>query len=121
MTNLCSFYFSVFHASTQQLQQYKHFTNNLLSLCGETDLTNQDKLYVLNVAMGEYYAEREHYIEKKNEIKRLRLFTKELVQANSEAPEPYFYYLMLHWPNEDTKKPTNTENLETYDEDLMQK
>ena len=34
-------------------------------------------------------------------------------------PEPYFYYIAMHWPNEDQDKHTNIEYLPTYDEETL--
>ena len=69
--------------------------------------------------MAEYYIERDKKNQK--EMEKLRLFSKQLVQLTLDVPEPYFYYILFHWPNETERKSTNTEYLETYDEDLMLK
>ena len=36
-----------------------------------------------------------------------------------DIPEPYFYYIAMHWPTEDRDKSTNIEYLPTYDEEIL--
>ena len=65
----------------------------------------------------------EYYIKggqkNKSVMKKIRQFSHQLAQLDLPYQEPYFHYIITHWPNESGDKESNTEYFETYDEDLI--
>ena len=50
------------------------------------------------------------------DINQIKCFSSALARTDLNFPEPYFYYTLLHWPNEDQEKESNVQNDDTYDE-----
>ena len=104
------------HKNTQEIESAQKLVKDLFALCEEKDLMNEDKNFFLNT----YFAEHYTLNRKPNaDMKDVRSYSFQLAKSDFPYPEPYFYYMILHWPNEDEDKETNTEYTDTYDEQLL--
>ena len=102
------------HRSPHDLLKLRSFIQDLTSLCPDKELNNEDKLCLLNVCFAEFYTKQDCHLK----LMDIYPLSYQLAQLDLYVPEPYFYYMITHWPNEDCDKDSNTE---TYDEEIMYK
>ena len=105
------------HKGPAEVLKLQSFIADLKLLCPEKELNNEDKLAMLNIYFAEIYTMNS--APSSTILSEIRLLSYQLAQLDLMTPEPYFYYMITHWPNEDHDKDSNTEYLETYDEELL--
>jgi len=104
---------------SDELPRFKKKVEALRKLCTDKDLKNEDKICYLNVTLADYYLSAGN--QETDFFEDFRIFANELAKLDLDVPEPYYFYMISHWPNEDTDNESNTEYLPTYCEDLMDK
>ena len=91
---------------SQEFSKFKDYMDCFMEVANEEDLTNEDKIFFLNLEFGDYYRNKKRKIyEDKNgeKMKKIRQFSKQVYQAQGEGsckPESFFYYIISHWPGE---------------------
>ena len=93
-------------------------TQNLFTLCPANQLTNDDKQCYLNANLAVHY-KCPDLTQKLISFEAAQEYSFSLAQSGSLHPDPYFYYMITHWPNENDDKKNNTEYLESYDENTL--
>ena len=107
----------------------------LQNMCPEKDLTNEDRLWFLNICFAEYYA---HGLQiKRNMLEEMRQASFQLAKlgersffilsfyvyfsiSDNDTQEYFFCYICLHWPNEVREDAqADTQYLPTYDEEIL--
>lgn len=68
------YFYSCFHESKKQLEIYRKYINMLNTLCQEKNLTNEDRLWFLNICFAEYYVHGHRMKRKILEEMRLASF-----------------------------------------------
>ena len=107
----------------------------LNNLCPEKDLTNEDRLWFLNICFAEYYVFGLRM--KRNILQDMRLASYQLAKlgersffifsfififsmSDNDTQEYFFCYICLHWPNEVREDAqADTQYLPTYDEEIL--
>ena len=101
----------------EELAKFKNFVEDLRNLCENDELSNDGKICYMSVVLAEYYVKKVEHQE--IVFKDFQHFSFELAKLDLPFPEPYFFYMISHWPNEEKDDPSNTKYLSTYDEELL--
>ena len=83
--------YSCFHEPSEHLETYRRYIDMLNKLCPEKDLTNEDRLWFLNICFAEYYVYKDKEI-KKNMLEEMRLASYQLAKLG----ECSFHFSIYH-------------------------
>jgi len=87
---------SCFMMDSQEFSKFKDYMDCFMEVANEEDLTNEDKIFFLNLEFGDYYRNKKRKIyEDKNgeKMKKIRQFSKQVYQAQGEGSCRVFFLL----------------------------
>ena len=81
------------------LRKYRDILNEMEKVGGKSEFIVQDKISYLSVCFGMVF--RKMDFENRLKLDSVEDFARELVIDNVDFPEPYFFFLLLFWPEKD--------------------
>ncbi len=115
------FRWSLMHLKTNQLWDVYERIEQIRTFCRQSktiSMNNNDKLCYINVILCSHYFGVPGFLEWAENVQNVELVNKyclELVVSEMDIPEPYLFYLMMAWPDDENDFPS------IFDEDLLLK